>query len=71
MRAISIFLIVLGIIGLAYGGIVYTKRDKVVDAGPFQASIDREQRIPLPPAAGAVALIAGLILLTRRTRTSW
>ncbi len=35
---IGIILIVIGIIALAYGGITYTKREKVLDLGPIQAT---------------------------------
>ena len=35
---VGILLIVLGIIGLAYGGITYTRKEKVVDIGPIQAT---------------------------------
>jgi hypothetical protein len=63
MRLIGIALIVLGIVGLAYGGITWTTRDKVVDMGPLQVTRDKTQSLPLPPIAGGVCLIAGVVLL--------
>ena len=39
---IGIILIAIGIIALAYGGFSYTKREKIIDAGPLQVSADRE-----------------------------
>jgi hypothetical protein len=37
---IGVILIVVGIIALAYGGFTYTKREKVIGAGPLQVSAD-------------------------------
>jgi len=37
----------------------------VVDVGPIQASVDRKERVPLPPIAGALALVAGVFLVAR------
>lgn len=62
-RTLGIILIVVGLIGLAWGGLTYTTREKVVDIGPIHASRDKEHTIPLPPMAGAVALIGGVVLV--------
>jgi uncharacterized membrane protein HdeD (DUF308 family) len=68
MRALGAILIVLGIIALVWGGISWTKREKVIDVGPIEASVEERKSIPLPPVAGAVALVAGVILVSRRSR---
>ena len=68
MRALGAILIVLGIVALVWGGITYTKREKVIDVGPIEASVDERKTIPLPPVAGVVAVIAGVILVSRRSR---
>jgi uncharacterized membrane protein HdeD (DUF308 family) len=60
---VGIVLIVLGVLALAYQGITYTTREKVVDLGPIKASVDKQKTIPLPPILGAVALAAGVVLL--------
>ena len=60
---VGIILIVIGIIALAYGGFSYTKREKVIDAGPLQVSADREKTIPLPPILGGLCLVGGVILV--------
>ena len=60
---VAIVLIVLGVLALAYQGITYTTREKVVDLGPIKASVDKQKTIPLPPILGAVALAAGVVLL--------
>jgi hypothetical protein len=60
---VGIVLIVLGALALAYQGITYTTREKVVDLGHIKASVDKQKTIPLPPILGAVALAAGVVLL--------
>jgi uncharacterized membrane protein YidH (DUF202 family) len=65
---IGIILIVIGIIALAYGGITYTKREKVIDAGPLQVSADKEKTIPLPPVLGGLCLVGGILLVVVGSR---
>ena len=60
---IAIILIALGIAALAYQGITYTTREKVVDLGPIQMTADKTKTIPLPPILGAIALVGGIVLL--------
>ena len=62
-KAIGAILIVLGLLGLAWGGFSYTTREKVVDIGPIHATREKTHDIPVPPIAGAVALIGGIVLL--------
>ncbi len=67
---IGIVLIVLGLVALAYQGIAYTRREKVIQIGPVEVTAEREKSIPLPPVVGAVAVGAGLVLVlvgSRRT----
>lgn len=63
MKIVAIVLIVLGAISLAYGGITYTSREKVLDVGPIEATAERQKTVPLPPVLGGVAVIAGIALL--------
>jgi len=70
MRVLGAILIVVGVLALVYGGIRYTKQDKVVDVGPIQATVEHKKTIPLPPLAGAAALVAGIILISRRDRVA-
>lgn len=60
---IGVILIVIGIVALAYGGFTYTKREKIIDAGPLQVSADREKTFPLPPLLGGICLVGGIILV--------
>lgn len=65
---LGIILVVIGIIALGYGGFSYTKREKVVDAGPLQVSADKKQTVPLPPILGGVCLVGGIILVVAGNR---
>jgi len=63
MRLVGIVLVILGVVGLAYGGVTWTTKEKVVDLGPLQVTHDKTQSLPLPPIAGGVCLIVGVVLL--------
>jgi drug/metabolite transporter (DMT)-like permease len=56
---IGVVLIVVGIIALAWGGITYTHKKKIINMGPIQASHKEKKTIPLPPVLGIVCIIAG------------
>jgi len=60
---LGIALIVLGVVAFAYQGITYTSREKVIDIGPLQASVDTKKTIPLSPLLGGLALVGGIVLV--------
>ena len=60
---VGILLIIIGVIGLAYGGISYTKEKTVVDIGPIKATADTRETIPVPPILGGLALVGGIVLI--------
>lgn len=68
MKVAGILLIVLGVLALAYGGFSYTKREKIVDLGPIQATAETEETVPLPPILGGLALAGGIVLLIAGSR---
>jgi hypothetical protein len=63
MRILGIVLIVLGAIGLAYGGITYTRRRDTVRLGPMSATLRQKETIPISPVLGGIAIAAGIGLL--------
>ena len=67
---VGIGLIVVGVLALAYQGITYTTREKIIDLGPIKASVDKEKSIPLPPIVGALALAGGVVLVIVGARKS-
>jgi hypothetical protein len=70
MKPAGIVLIVLGVLALAYQGIRYTTREKLIDIGPLKVTASERKTIPLPPVVGGLALVAGiaLVLADRKKR---
>ena len=68
MKIAGIVLIVLGAIALAYGGFSYTKREKIVDVGPIEATAETRETVPLPPVLGGLAVAGGIVLLVIGSR---
>jgi hypothetical protein len=67
-QILGIVLIVAGIIALAYGGFSYTKREKVLDIGPVEATAEHRETVPVPPILGGAAIIGGIALLVVGSR---
>ena len=67
-KTLGIILIVLGLAGIAWGGFTYTTHDKILDLGPIHATEEKKHTIPLPPVAGTIAVIAGVVLLVANRR---
>ena len=56
-------LLVLGILGLVYGGFSYTKEQHKVDVGPVHLQMNEKERVNVPVWAGvASALVGGAML---------
>lgn len=63
LLVIAIILIAIGVVSLAYQGITYTTREKVLEVGPIKATAEKEKTVPLPPILGGLALAGGVVLL--------
>ena len=61
LRTIGIFMIVIGAVMLIWTGFSYTKREKVVDAGPIHISADKQESVNWPPYAGGLLLVGGIV----------
>ena len=66
MKILGVLLVVLGLLGLLYGGITWTRKDTVVDAGPIEITADKSERVAIPPIAGGILVVAGVALLVMR-----
>lgn len=66
---VGIFLVVLGVLALAYQGLTMTHREKVADIGPIEITKTERNHIPLPPILGALALAGGVFLLAAGRKT--
>jgi uncharacterized membrane protein YidH (DUF202 family) len=63
MKALGVVLVLLGLLALVYGGVSYTKREKVVDLGPIEATATERHHVPVPPIAGGLAVLAGTVMI--------
>ena len=68
-RTLGIILIALGIVMFIWTGFSYTKKEKVVDAGPIQISADKQKSVNWPPYAGGILIVGGIILLVTTKKT--
>ena len=68
LTIVGILLIVVGLAALAYQGISYTTREKVVDIGPIEITDTDKHTIPLPPIVGFGALGAGIVCVVMGAR---
>jgi hypothetical protein len=67
-KTLGMILLVVGIIMLIWTGFSYTKREKVIDAGPLQISADKQKTVNWPPYAGGFLVLGGVILLATSGR---
>lgn len=68
MRIAGIILIILGVVGLVYGGITYTRRRDTVSLGPITATVNQRETFPISPVVGGLALVAGVGLFVAGSR---
>jgi hypothetical protein len=73
MRArqiVGLVLVAIGMVVLLWGGVFWTDRDTVFDAGAIEVTTEDREGVAVPPVLGVIALVAGiaLLLIPRRTR---
>ena len=56
-------LTVIGLVALLWGGLFWTDRDTVLDAGPLEVQTAERKGVSVPPIIGGIVLVAGIILL--------
>jgi len=69
-KLIGIILIVVGAIMIIWTSFTYTKKEKVIDAGPLQVSADREKTVSWPPYLGGILLIGGIVVVVTSKKSS-
>jgi uncharacterized iron-regulated membrane protein len=67
-RIVGLVLMLAGIFALAMGGVFWTDRDTVLDAGPLQVQTEDREGVVLPPLLGGALLVGGLLLLVLPAR---
>jgi uncharacterized membrane protein YidH (DUF202 family) len=66
MKAFGVVLVVIGLVALIYGGVSWTRKDTVVDAGPIEITTDKTESLALPPLVGIALLAGGVALIFRK-----
>jgi TRAP-type C4-dicarboxylate transport system permease small subunit len=68
LKIVAILLIALGVVGLIYGGITYTKTTHDAKIGPLEFSIKDKETVNVPVWAGVGAIVVGGVLFFVRTK---
>ena len=69
-KTIGIVLVIIGAIMLIWTGFTYTKKEKVVDAGPIEISADKQKSVNWPPYIGGVLLVGGIVIILTAKKTA-
>ena len=70
MKALGIILIVAGILMMVFRGVSFTREKKLIDLGPLQINKKEKETLGWPMYAGAIATVAGVVLLVSGRRRS-
>ena len=70
LRTIGIILIIVGIIGFAWGGLGWTTEKKDAQLGPREISHKESHGIAFPPVASGICLVGGIVLVLAGSRKS-
>jgi hypothetical protein len=65
---IGIILIVIGVIGFAFGGIHWTTEKKDAQLGPLEVKHSERQGIAFPPVLSGLCVVGGIVLVIVGTR---
>jgi len=63
MKSLGIILIIVGILMFILGNITFTQKEKVLDAGPVEITRKEQKTITWPNYAGAILIVAGVVVL--------
>jgi hypothetical protein len=67
-RIVGLLLVVVGIVALVWGGVFWTDRNTVLDAGPVEITTADREGVAVPPIVGAIAIVGGILLLVMPVR---
>ena len=67
---VGIILIVIGVIGFAFGGIHWTTEKKDAQLGPLEVKHSERQGIAFPPVLSGLCVVGGIVLVIVGSRKS-
>jgi len=62
-RNLGIILIIMGAAMLLWNRFTYTKKEKILDAGPLQLSVDKKETVVWPSYLGTVLVVGGIVII--------
>jgi hypothetical protein len=65
---IGIILLVIGIVGFAFGGIHWTTEKKDAQLGPLEVKHSERQGIAFPPVLSGLCVVGGIVLVIAGSR---
>jgi hypothetical protein len=68
MRPVGAVLVILGFLGLVFGGIPYNRRETIAEIGGLKMQATEKRQLGLPPAVNGLAILIGTALWFRAGR---
>jgi hypothetical protein len=68
VKAVGAVLVLLGLLGLIFGGISYNKRETIAQIGDLKMQATEKRQLALPPAVNGLAILIGAALWFRAGR---
>ena len=62
-RIVGLVLVIIGLVGLLWGGVFWNRERTIVDIGPIEAKAKEREGVPIPPIVGGLILVAGIVLM--------
>ena len=62
-KSLGIIIAILGIIMIIYTGFSYVTTEKVVDLGPMEMSVEKDNPVQWSPIVGVILLVGGIVLV--------
>lgn len=68
MKVLGAVLVLIGLLGLAFGGIPYDKKETVAEIGGLKMQATERRTLGLPPIANGAVILVGAALWFRGRR---
>lgn len=62
-KTIGIVMAIIGILMIIYTGFSYVTTEKVVDLGPLEMSVEKDNPVQWSPIVGVILLVGGVVLV--------
>jgi len=70
VKALGAALVVIGLLGLAFGGIPYTKKETLAEIGSLKMQTSEKKTLGLPPFVNGILILVGTTLWFKAGRIS-